>query len=181
MFNGVKEFFDRIHYWNSVDRIGPDLPTQNWKLYFKKSMLKYCKARCKFFSDTAEVRPGAYIFSPSNVSLGARVVIRPEVVLAADDLAEIIIKDDVMLGMGVHIYVNNHKFDDSTISILDQGYYPSERVMIEKGAWVGANSILLPGIIIGENSVVGAGSVVTKNVPPKTVVAGVPAKKIRML
>ncbi len=179
MFNGVKEFFDRIRYWNSVDRIGPDLPTQNWKLYFNRSMMKYCKDKFRVFSDSAEVRPGAYIFSPSNVSLGSRVVIRPEVVLAADDLAQIIIEDDVMLGMGVHVYVNNHKFDDPTVPIIDQGYYSSEQVIIEKGAWVGANSIILPGVTIGENAVVGAGSVVTKNVPARTVVAGVPAKEIR--
>lgn len=179
MFSRMKEFIDRVRYWNSVDRIGPDLPTQNWKLFFRSSMLKYCSRKFKHFSGLADVRPGAYIFCPSKVSLGSRVVIRPTVVLAADDYAEIIIEDDVMLGMGVHIYVNNHKFDDPNIPIIDQGYYPSEKVVIRKGAWVGANSIILPGVTVGENAVVGAGSVVTRNVAARTVVAGVPAKEIR--
>ena len=54
-------------------------------------------------------------------------------------------------------------------------------ITIKKGAYVGAGSMILPGVIIGENAVVGAGSVVTKDVPPNTVVVGVPAKKLRMV
>ncbi|MGE5072408.1 MAG: acyltransferase, partial [Anaerolineae bacterium] len=46
-------------------------------------------------------------------------------------------------------------------------------------AWVGTGAVLLPGVTIGEGAVVGANSVVTKNVPPYTVVGGVPAKKIK--
>jgi acetyltransferase-like isoleucine patch superfamily enzyme len=54
-------------------------------------------------------------------------------------------------------------------------------ITISKGAYVGAGSMILPGVIVGENAVVGAGSVVTKDVPPNTVVVGVPAKKLRMV
>ena len=54
-------------------------------------------------------------------------------------------------------------------------------ITVKKGVYVGAGSIILPGIIIGENAVVGAGSVVTKDVPQNTVVVGVPAKKLRMV
>jgi len=50
---------------------------------------------------------------------------------------------------------------------------------IKKGAKIGANSIILPGVIIGENAFVGAGSVVTKNVPDGAVVVGNPAKIIK--
>lgn len=53
--------------------------------------------------------------------------------------------------------------------------------VIKKGAKVGANSTLLPGVVIGENSLVGAGSVVTKDVPGGTVVAGNPAKVIKSI
>jgi chloramphenicol O-acetyltransferase type B len=51
--------------------------------------------------------------------------------------------------------------------------------LIKKGAFIGMNSTIMPGITIGEGSVVAAGSVVTKDVEPFTVVGGVPAKKIR--
>jgi len=54
-------------------------------------------------------------------------------------------------------------------------------VVIEKGAWVGAGSIVLKGVTIGEGAVIGAGSVVTRSVPPWTIVAGNPARKIREL
>jgi len=62
-------------------------------------------------------------------------------------------------------------------------YFPSKDlpVIIKSGSAVGAGSIILPGIVIGERSMVGAGSVVTKNVPPKTLVVGAPAKVIRKL
>jgi len=52
---------------------------------------------------------------------------------------------------------------------------------IKKGSKIGANATLLPGILIGENSLIGAGSVVTKNVPKNSVVAGNPAKVIKMI
>ncbi|MDY7037226.1 MAG: acyltransferase [Thermodesulfobacteriota bacterium] len=53
------------------------------------------------------------------------------------------------------------------------------RITIEKDAWIGAGAVILPDITIGEGAVVGANSVVNRNVPPYTVVGGLPAKKIR--
>jgi acetyltransferase-like isoleucine patch superfamily enzyme len=55
----------------------------------------------------------------------------------------------------------------------------SEPIQISMGVWIGAKTIILKGVTIGEGSVVGAGSVVTKNVPPWTIVAGNPARVIR--
>lgn len=56
-----------------------------------------------------------------------------------------------------------------------------EKVVIKNDAWIGTGVIILPGITIGEGAVCGAGAVVTKDVPPNTIVAGVPAKVIRKL
>jgi len=53
------------------------------------------------------------------------------------------------------------------------------KVIIQHDVWIGACVVILPGVTIGKYSVIGAGSVVTKDVPPFTVVAGVPAKPIR--
>lgn len=58
---------------------------------------------------------------------------------------------------------------------------PKKPVIISKGAWIGSRAIILKGVNIGEGAVIGAGSVVTKDVPPWTVVAGNPAKVIREL
>jgi acetyltransferase-like isoleucine patch superfamily enzyme len=52
-------------------------------------------------------------------------------------------------------------------------------IVLKRNCWIGANSVILPGVTVGENSVVAAGSVVTKDVPADTVVAGVPARVIK--
>lgn len=66
-----------------------------------------------------------------------------------------------------------------------QKNYPEFRtigkVIIEENAFVGANCIILPGVTVGKNSIVGAGSVVTRDVPPNNIVAGNPAKVIRAI
>lgn len=180
----ITEFFKKLRFWRSADRIGPDIPWNHWRLHFATSMRNLCTSKFLCFGVGAEFRPGAYAICCSKISLGARVIIRPGCMLFADPRiggASITIEADVMLGSNVQIYVHNHKFDDTSIPIIDQGFYPSESVVIKRGAWVGAGSIILPGVVIGENSVVTAGSVLTKAVPPRVVVGGNPARTIRTL
>jgi maltose O-acetyltransferase len=55
------------------------------------------------------------------------------------------------------------------------------KIKIEKDAWIGTGAVILPDITIGEGAVVGANSVVIKDIPPYTIVAGVPAKKIKVI
>jgi acetyltransferase-like isoleucine patch superfamily enzyme len=69
----------------------------------------------------------------------------------------------------------------STITTHDATSNRIAPVVIKRGAFVGARSIILPGVTINENSIVGAGSVVTRNVPSNTIVGGVPAKVIRKI
>lgn len=68
----------------------------------------------KVFAEGAEVRPGSYLVYTRSISLGRNVVIRPSSQLHADPNAEIIIEDDVLLGSGIHFYVDNHEFRDTT-------------------------------------------------------------------
>jgi len=173
---------ERIRFWKGADRIGPDIPYTHWRLYFKSTMLELCKKKFKYFDDTSEFRPGAYAIGCSKISIGKRCVIRPGSMLFADvpeDEAGIIIEDDVLIGSGLHIYIRNHKFDNPRIPVIDQGHEESESVVLRKGCWIGANCIILPGVIIGENAVVGAGSVVTTKIPERVVAAGNPAKILR--
>src|SRR3989344_3846093 len=102
----IKEFFDRIKFWQTEDRLGPDMPLTHWRLYFKSTMVKLCQKKFKHFDSTADFRPGAYAFCCSKISLGKRVVIRPGCVLHADDRNTgkgIIIEDDVLVGLNVHV------------------------------------------------------------------------------
>jgi acetyltransferase-like isoleucine patch superfamily enzyme len=87
------------------------------------------------------------------------------------------IGDRVYLSPMVHIYSNNHVFADPDACFIDQGI-TAQGVTIEDECWIGAMAVLLDGVTIGRRSVVAAGAVVTKDVPPHSLVAGVPAKVI---
>lgn len=177
----IFEIIQRIKFCRNADRIGPDILFTHWMLHFKSSMNKLCKNKFLFFGENAEFRPGGYAEKCSNIALGKNVIIRPLTVIFADEYAKIIIEDDVMIGIGVHLYVDNHKFDRSDISIIKQGYSPSEGIIVKEGSWIGANAIILPGVTIGKNCVIGAGSVVTKSIPDFSVAVGNPAKVIRTI
>jgi acetyltransferase-like isoleucine patch superfamily enzyme len=178
------ELHERWQFWKTADRLGPDVPGTHWRLHFKSRMRKLCAAKFQHFGAGAEFRAGAYAICCSKISLGARVVVRPGSMLFADpreDGAGIVVEDDVMMGSGVHLYVHNHRFDNPQVPIINQGYYPSQPVVLKRGSWIGAGTIVLPGVTIGENAVVGAGSVVTRDVAARTLVAGNPARVIRNL
>lgn len=83
-----------------------------------------------------------------------------------------------MMSPGVSIFAENHNFSDTHIPMKDQGVTVSF-VVIEDDCWIASNSTILAGVTIGKGSVVAAGSVVTKNVPPYSVVAGSPATVIK--
>ena len=177
-----------VDFFNSTvkkyDRIGPDFPLTHWRLYFKGMMQKFCKSKFLYFGDGAEFRAGAYAVSCSKISIGNRVVIRPGCMLFADPRKEgagIIIEDDVMLGAGVHIYVTNHEYKNPLIPIIEQGHCLSKQVILRRGSWIGAGTIILPGVVVGENSVVAAGSVIINNVMSFTVVGGNPAKILQII
>ncbi|MFC1795220.1 acyltransferase [Planctomycetota bacterium] len=72
----------------------------------------------------------------------------------------------------------SHHYEDISKNFLRQGV-ETEKVVIGKNVWIGANSVILPGVKIGNNSVIGAGSTVIENVPPYSVAVGNPAKIIK--
>ena len=86
----------------------------------------------------------------------------------------ITIEDNVQIAGNVSLLTNNHDPYDRMI-------LPCKPILIKKGAWIGANVVVLRGISIGKHAIVGAGSVVTKDVPDYAVVVGNPAKVVKML
>lgn len=88
------------------------------------------------------------------------------------------IGNNVMISPRVSIYAENHNFSRTDIPMKDQGVTKQE-VIIEDDCWIAANSIILAGVTIGRGSIISAGSVVTKDVPPYSVVGGVPARVIK--
>ncbi|HAS6257781.1 TPA: N-acetyltransferase [Vibrio vulnificus] len=112
----------------------------------------------------------AHTFVENDVVLGDRVTIKSGVYLWDG----IVLEDDVFIGPCVSF--TNDKFPRSK-------KYPESfpKIQIQKGASIGANATILPGVTIGQNAMVGAGSVVTKDVPAMAVVVGNPAKIIRYI
>jgi acetyltransferase-like isoleucine patch superfamily enzyme len=84
------------------------------------------------------------------------------------------IGNDVNVGVGVIIHSANHRYRDPSQLIRLQGH-DFKPVTIGSDVWIGARAIILPGVTVGEGAVVAAGAVVTKDVEPYAVVAGVPA------
>jgi acetyltransferase-like isoleucine patch superfamily enzyme len=109
-----------------------------------------------------------HVFIENEVLVGDRVTIKSGVQLW--DGVEL--EDDVFVGPNVTF--TNDRFPRSKRHLES---YP--RILVRKGASIGANATLLPGITVGQYAMVGAGSVVTRNVPPHAVVAGNPARIIR--
>jgi len=120
------------------------------------------------------------IFTPFHTNMGKHISLGQNVFInhacSFLDLGGIEIEDHVMIGPRVNITSENHP-----ITAEDRNTLVPQKVIIKKGAWLGANVTVLPGVTIGENAVVAAGAVVTKDVEANTLVGGVPAKKLKDL
>ena len=95
-------------------------------------------------------------------------------------IGPVTIGNHVNLAQGITVTALNHNFSDTEKRIDEQGVNTTP-VVIGDDIWIGANAVILPGVTIGSHSVVAEGSVVTKDVPPHSLVAGVPAKIIRQI
>lgn len=98
--------------------------------------------------------------------------------------AKIIIKDKVMFGPNVTVITGDHRLDLLGRFIYDVKNEEKDRmndaeVVFEGDNWIGAGAIILKGVSVGQGSVVAAGAVVTKDVPPYSIVAGVPARVVK--
>lgn len=92
------------------------------------------------------------------------------------DMGGIIIEDDVLIGPKVNLITENHPMEPENRKSLI-----CRAILVKRNAWIGAAATVLPGVTIGENAVVAAGAVVTRDVPPNTIVAGVPAKPVKKI
>ncbi|HAN10543.1 MAG TPA: acetyltransferase [Clostridiales bacterium] len=91
----------------------------------------------------------------------------------------LVIGKNVMMGPDVIIYTKNHNVNNTNVPMIEQGELEPKKVMISDDVWIGARVIILPGVNIGKGSILAAGCVVTKDVESYSIVAGVPAKKIK--
>ena len=129
----------------------------------------------------AEAGEGCYIEPPFHANWGGKHVRLGNYVYANFNLTlvddgYIDIGDNVMFAPNVTVITATHPV---LPALREKGLQFNVDVKICNNVWIGAGAIIMPGITVGENSVVGAGSVVTKDVPPNTVVVGNPARVLR--
>jgi acetyltransferase-like isoleucine patch superfamily enzyme len=90
------------------------------------------------------------------------------------------IGDSVLIAPGAKVLAVNHNYSDISRPIIEQGI-TGKGIVIEDGAWIGGGAVILDGVRVGRGAVVGANAVVTRDVPPHTVVVGSPAKIVKEL
>lgn len=128
----------------------------------------------------ASVGKNCYIEPPLRANWGCHTHLGDNVYanfnLTLVDDTHIYIGDHVMIGPNVTIATAGHPIDPELRRDIAQFNIP---VQIGNNVWIGANSVVLPGVTIGENSVIGAGSVVTKDIPANVVAVGNPCRVLR--
>jgi acetyltransferase-like isoleucine patch superfamily enzyme len=121
---------------------------------------------------------GPFVEIQRNVTVGRNCKIQSHSFLCEG----VSIEDEAFIGHGV-MFINDRYPRSVTASgaLQTEGDWKVVPTVIKKGASIGSNATILCGVTVGEGAIVGAGSVVTKDVPPRTIVAGNPAKVIRKI
>ena len=123
-----------------------------------------------------ETKIGAFVEIQKNATVGKRCKISSHTFICEG----VTIEDNVFIGHGVMFINDSYPRATTTVGGLQtEADWKVERTVIKKGASIGSGSTILSKVTVGENAIVGAGSVVTKDVSPNTIVAGNPAKVLR--
>ena len=123
--------------------------------------------------------PHVWLTAPhdARIHIGSQTFLNIGVMVASANLVEI--GDHCMFANGCFITDGNHRFDDAVRPVPWQGFSSKGPTRVGDNVWCGANVVITSGVTIGERSVIGANSVVTADVPPFSIAAGIPARVIR--
>jgi len=157
-----------------IRRLWRTVTLTQWKLAssLQAARLRSVGRDCMIYST-------ARIHGARHVALGHRVTINDFVHIWG--AGGVTIGDDSMIAAHSAIVTTTHDIDALKKGRKYRDTVLLRPVVIGKNVWIGTSAIVLPGVVIGDDSVVAAGAVVTKDVPPRTLVAGVPARTVRVL
>lgn len=127
---------------------------------------------------TTMIRPSSYygVEVGEGMSIGNNSSIGPLGYIGCGGFIRI--GENVMIGPRVSLFAENHNFEDTNHSIKEQGIH-RKGINIEDDCWIGSGVIILDGVTIGSGSVIAAGTVVTKDIPPNSIVMDKKNKVIR--
>lgn len=130
---------------------------------------------CTIGDDT---KIGAFVEIQKNASVGRRCKISSHTFICEG----VTIEDNVFVGHGV-TFINDSYPRATTLTgeLQNESDWKVEKTVVKRGASIGSGSTILSNLVIGENAIIGAGSVVTRDVPPCAIVAGNPAKVLRLI
>ena len=155
-----REFPSSISLWARLDVIPRASHLKRHRLSLgKKALIEGLSVVCTWHGD---------VILEDGASIGIGSIV----------MGPVLIGENSACSQNCFISGQSHRYEDVSKNFLRQGV-KTEQVVIGKNVWIGANSVILPGVKIGNNSVIGAGSIVTEDVPPLSVAVGNPAKVIK--
>lgn len=140
------------------------------------SRLSLLKSIFGSVGENAHIEPPFYCDYGSNIRVGDNFYANHGLVIL--DGTQVTIGNNVFIGPAVGIHTAGHPLDAER---RNQGLEYALPITLEDNVWIGASSVILPGVTIGRNSVIGAGSVVTRNIPADVVAVGNPCRVLRKI
>lgn len=165
----IKRAMDRL-YWYGYDardfaaELVGRIPAHGLRLFLYRHLLRI------EVGEKTSIHRNCRFYFPPGVRIGSHTVVNRDVLL--DGRMGLVIKDSVSISEGCAIMTLEH--DPNSPTFANRG----QQVVVEDRVFIGMRALILPGVTLGEGSVVAAGAVVTRDVAPFQIVAGVPAKVI---
>ena len=151
---------------------------------FLSQIFRYLKARLlaletgAYIGKNLRFRGNPYFVHGNSIRIGNNVYIGNNCEFHSGKKSKIIIEDNVTFGPSVYLDTHMHNFDRQDIPINQQSTSEKD-IFIEEDVWIGTKVVILQGVRVGRGSIIGASSVVTKDVAPYSIYAGIPAKLLR--
>lgn len=179
----------RVHYDHPSK--GSYLKTMLW-LFFTGRMFKDLFNLLAYYSvnhslgmrkaqigKSSKVHSTVILRQANNIIIGEHCLVNHNNVLqAGKDDAKIVLGNYVHTGANVMMIAFNHGFYTRDVPTIEQDYYDAS-IIIEDDVWIGGGAVILSGVTVGKGAIIAAGAVVNKDVPPYSIVGGVPAKVLK--